>query len=362
MTVYRYLLADLLTHQVNQELSLYGVTAGKRLNKPGNCTFTIPLGTGVYFDRDIIDASHPGRTALFIERDGALAWGGIVWSRVYQSQGHNLSFTGQTFESYAYKQFIETDFIKVDMDQREILRQLFIHMSAKPYADIGIQVQAAPYSGDILRTVNFYAYEGWTYGKAIEYLLGYDQGFDYTLDVVYDSNMAPAILMRCDNVLGAPIATTQVAFDYPGNIKNYWYPESGSSGVTSMIGFGAGEAGAMTRSKYVIQKLLDAGYPDLQSDYNNKDVSVAATLGSQTKAAALLAAIPITVPTFEINPQLDPQLGSYNLGDYCKISIIDPRFPDGKELNTRILGWDIQPPVSDSTEGIKLVVSGEEDT
>lgn len=361
MAVYRYLLADLLTRQVNLELSLYGVTAGKRLNKPGNCTFTIPLGTGVYFDRDIIDASYPGRTSLFIERDGALAWGGIVWSRTYQAQGRNLSFTGQTFESYAYEQFIETDFTQANMDQREILRQLFIHMSAKPYADIGIQVQATPYSGGILRSVNFYAYEGWTYGKAIEYLLGYDQGLDYTLDVVYDSNMAPAILMRCADVLGVPITTTQVAFDYPGNISNYWYPESAGAAVTTMLGFGAGEAGAMIRSKYVIQKLLDAGYPDLQGAYNNKDVSVATTLGSQTKAAALLAAVPITVPTFEVNPQLDPPFGSYNLGDYSKINIIDPRFPDGKTLSTRILGWDIQPPVSDSVEGIKLVVAGEED-
>lgn len=360
MSIYRYLLADLLTRQVNQELSLYGVTAGKRLNKPGNCTFTIPLGTGVYFDQDIIDATYPGRTALFIERDSNLVWGGIVWSRTYQGQGHNLSFTGQTFESWAYEQLIETDLVFTNMDQREILRQLFISMSAKPYTDIGILVQAGAYAGGILRTVTFRAYEGWSYGKAIEYMLAYDLGFDYTLDVVYDTNNNPAIQMRCANVLGTPIDTTQVAFDYPGNIKNYWYPESAGSAVTTMLGFGAGEADAMVRSKYVNQKLLDAGYPSLQGTYNNKDIADPATLGNQTKAAALLAAVPITVPTFEVNPQLDPPFGSYSLGDYTKIHIVDPRFPGGKELSTRILGWDIQPPVSDSTEGIKLIVSGQE--
>lgn len=361
MATYRYLVGDLLTNTINAELPFYGVSFGRRLNKPGNCTFSFMLGDSQYRDQDTIDATIPGRTAFWIERDGVLIWGGIIWSRTYQSQANSLSFTGQTFESFFYKQFIETAFSRTATDQRTILKDLVTAMQAKTNANIGILLPASFTGTAINRTVNFYPYQNWSFGKTIEYMINYSDGFDYTIEVAYDNNGNPTKALSTDNKLGVSAANTQIAFDYPGNIKNYWYPESASNSAVSMLGFGGGEAELTLMSKYTISALLAAGYPDLQESYSNRDVSVQGTLDSQTQTASTLAEVPMISPTFETNPEMEPTFGSYNLGDYIKIQLDDARFPDGKTISTRVIGYDARPTSADNQEEVKLVVSGEEE-
>ena len=368
MAQYRYLFSDLLTNVVNLELPLFGVTYGRRINKAGNATFSCSLGNkgtvGIpgdvgFSDQDILDATQPGRSCLWIERNGQIVWGGIIWSRTYQSQASVLSYTAQTFESYLYKQVIEVKRSFVVQDQRQILSDLVNHMQSKPYANIGIIVPGIYDSSPAIpRTVDFFSYVGWTYGRAVEYLINYALGFDYTIDVAYDTNYNLTKTLNVANVLGLSTNISQITFDYPGNIKNYFYPESATEAITSMLGFGGGDGAPMTRTKYIKQALLDAGYPDLQESYDNKNIFNINTLVSQTQAAGDLAVAPIIIPTIEVNPEIEPIFGSYNLGDYFKMHVQDLRFPAGKDITTRILGWDAVPSSSVSQEEVKLVVIG----
>lgn len=368
MATYRYLLGDLLTNTINLELSLFGVTYGRRLNKAGNATFSITLGNkgtaGTpgdvgYSNSDILNATQPGRSVLWIERDGALVWGGIVWSRTYDSQASVLTYTAQSFESYLYFQILEIKKSYVGQDQRAILVDLINYMQTKPYANIGI-ITPTTYgpSAAIVRTVDFFSYIGWTVGRAIEYLTQYNLGFDYTIDVAYDNAGVPQKYLNVDNKLGASQIITSLAFDYPGNVKAYFYPESASNAATSMLGFGGGTGASMTRTKYIIQSLLDAGYPDLQQSYDNTNVFSLATLVNQTKAAGDLAAVPVIVPTIEIFPDQNPAFGSYGLGDYFRMHVEDLRFPGGQDVLARIIGWDVTPPNSTTLETVKLVLEG----
>jgi len=360
MATYRYLVGDLLTNTILAELPFFGVSFSRRLNKPGNCTASFLLGNSQFRDQDTIDATVPGRTAFWVERNGILVWGGILWSRTYQSQSNSLQFTGQTFESFFFKQFIEANFNKVTIDQRTILVDLVTAMQAKTGANIGILYPEAFGGTPVNRTVNFYPYQNWSFGKAIEYMINYSDGFDYTIEVGYDGSGNPTKTLTTDNKLGVSAAATQIAFDYPGNIKNYWYPESASNAAVSMLGFGAGEEALTLMSKVTISALLTAGYPDLQESYSNRDVSVQATLDSQTQTASTLAEVPMIVPTFETNPEMEPIFGSYSLGDYVNINIEDPRFPNGKIISTRIIGYDAKPTSAETQEEVKLVTSGEE--
>ena len=362
MATYRYLIADLLTNQVNIEVSMFGVTFGRRLNKPGNATFSIALGTGVYNDQDIIDHSVPGRSTLWIERDGAIVWGGIIWTRTYQAQAGVLSYTAQTFESFFYRQFVEEAITKTEIDQRQILVDLIDHMQAKTAADIGIDTSITFDPLDaIIRTEQFDPYQAWSYGRTIEYMINYADGFDYTIDVSYDVSGNLTKTLATDNVLGITKANAQSIFDYPGNVKNYYYPESASESAVCVLGFGAGEGDGTLMSHHEHYDLLAAGYPHLQQVFNNRDVSVQATLDSQTEAEANRVKTPIVVPVLELNPAMLPTFGDYGLGDYAQVHIQDIRFPDGFSFYTRIVGWDAKPTTSESQEELKLVVSGEED-
>ena len=364
MANYRYIFADLLTNKVNMELPLFGVTFNRIINQPGNFQGFFALGNEGLSDQDILDATLPGRTAIYVERtnsagDSDLIWGGILWSRTWQEQALSMQFTGQTFESFFYKEDIRSTIVYVNVDQRNVLRNLITAMQAYAYRNIGITVPSA-FANSILRSVTFNNYEVWTFGKAIEYMIEYDQGFDYTIECRYDTNGNPSKTLRTDNVLGSPIDTSQLVFDYPGSIKNFWLPENAAKGATTVHGIGAGEGSAMPRIVQTNQHLLDVGYPELVEVYTNKDVTIANTLASQTVAALAQLTVPISVPTFEINPSQEPEFGSYSLGDYAKFNIESKRYPGGKVLSSRILGWDVSPTESDNQENVKLVIEGED--
>jgi hypothetical protein len=355
---YRYLLADLLTNQILLDLPFQGVSFDRKLNGPGNATLTWALDNSGYDNQMVIDSTIPGRTALYIERNQALVWGGVIWSRTYESEGKTLQLTAQTFESYLYKQVIESTQSFTNVDQRNILALMIQNMQAKPYANIGIVVPGT-FATVVARTTIFWNYEVWSYGKAAENLVGYDDGFDYTIDVQYASGV-PIKQLLIDNVLGAPASTSGLAWDYPGGIKNYWFPENASNGATTVIGVGAGEGAAMLRSKAQNAAPLTGGYPDLQEVYTNKDLLKSSTLASHTRAELNRIAVPITSPTFEVNPEVGPGLADFALGDYGYVYITDPRFPNGTRILVRVVGYTASPPGSDGTETFKLVLEGQD--
>jgi hypothetical protein len=69
------------------------------------------------------------------------------------------------------------------------------------------------------------------------------------------------------------------------------------------------------------------------------------------------------MPVFKVQtkPDKEPQFGSVNLGDTVKLSIRDPRFPNGIELQKRLLRWELSPPSSDGAEEASWVFEGDTD-
>jgi hypothetical protein len=361
---YRYLFCDLLTNEVQLEVPVYGVSFGRQLNKASDCTVSINLDRTGYSNSDVIGATVPGRTAFYIDREGGLVWGGIIWSRTYQSQAKALSYTGQSFESFFNKLVIEETLTYTNRDQRDILNELIIHAQSKGYTDIGIDPDPDyPFAWDAtgtLRTVTFEKTDTWTYGKAIDYLVEYDQGLDYTIEVYYDEVGDPTKQLKCASVLGASIDNTGLVLAYPGNISNYYWPENASRAAVSVVGVGAGDGTDKLMTKSTDPSRLDLGYPDLQEIYSNTDVSVQDTLVTQTASEQMRLAPPITVPTIELSPQEEPYIGSWGLGDFAVLDIEDPRFEEGIISSVRIIGYTANPSSSDAAEACSLILEGDD--
>lgn len=363
---YKYLFTDLLTGgSATLEVPMYGISFGREINKAGSGTGSINLDQSDYSNTDIIDATVPGKTGFYIDRNGGLIWGGILWSRTYQAQAKVFSYTMQSFESFSYKVVIEDTLEFVDRDQRNIVCELFMYMQQKLQTDIGIQIDPNyPFPEDdvssTLRTVSFFDYDVWTFGKAIEYMVEFDQGLDYTIEVYYDEQGNPASRMRTDNILGAAIDNTGLVFEYPGNIINYYWPENASRGATSVIGVGAGDGIEKITSRISDPIALSAGYPDLQEIYSNTDVSVQSTLDSQTTREVGRLHIPITVPTIEIDANGIPSLDSFGMGDYAQFAVEDARFEAGMTSYVRVIGYQASPPSSDGVEQCTLILAGED--
>lgn len=351
MARYRYILCDLLTNQVIAELPFYGVYLSRKLSGKGSCTATMALDSTGYSNSDILEATNPGRTALYVDREGGLVWGGILWSRTYQSQSKSLQLTGETFESFFSKSMIESSLTQTNVDLRTIIINLVTQMQAKPYSNLGITVPSA-FTGGRTTTVKFNDYEVWSYAKAIDQIATMEGGPEYTIEVQYDNNGNPSKSLLVGSPLGNSYYDTQLVFEYPGNIKNYWYPESAANSAVSVIGIGAGEGNKMTRDKFTWQDLLNAGYPNIQSVYTNKDTKDGAQLASQTKQEATRLKMPVSVPTIETRSEIEPIFGTYPLGTYAKFAITDPRFPTKTEIPIRVIGWEARPTSSDSAEEV----------
>lgn len=361
MAKYRYIFADLLTDKVTVELPLYGTTFSRRICKVGEFGGSFGLNTEGITNSDVVNGTIPGRTAVYIERDNQLVWGGIIWSRTWQEQSKSFQYYGQTFDSYFFLSDIRNTLQYVNKDQRNIVIDLVQRSQAMPYR--GLRIATPPtFPNNILRSPNFFWYDAWTFGKALEYMAEFEDGLDYYVNVQYDAFGDFSRKLIVNDRIGASLDDTQLIFDFPGSIKNFWYPENASKGATTISGIGAGEGAASIRSLAVKQALLDGGHPELVQFYTNKDIKTLTTLQSHLLQEMRLLAAPVVQPTYEIDSDREPAFGSYALGDHALIKLDSVRFNEPLELYTRIVGWDVKPSQSSGSEEVKIITAGEEDS
>lgn len=115
---YRYFLTDLLSNTVISEVPFQGVSYERANRKAGSFSGTIPFIPSTKA-LNLYEATMPGRTGLYIVRNGVCVWGGIIWSRSYDVISKELSVDGSEFISYFYHRNIwqtliyGTDYISI---------------------------------------------------------------------------------------------------------------------------------------------------------------------------------------------------------------------------------------------------------
>ena len=345
MTQYRYLFADTLTDQVLAELPLTAVSFGRELNMAGAFSGQLLLTDSRETVYSIINNTVPGRTSLYVDRDGTLVWGGIVWSRSYSSESQTLQFQAREFESYFDKRRILTTYQANGVDQLQVAKTLVNQIQSVPSGSLGIIVPNL--TCGVLVTKNYFDYEQKPLSEALYELSRAENGFDWNIDVSYDSNYS--IVKNLDLAYprrGAAYSATNTnipVLEFPGNIVAYTYPEEGGSIANTMLGVGAGYGVGQFRSTQTSATQLAAGWPVLQqsvslTDYNNQ------TLLDQITLANLNAAInPIVVMEVITEAYNDPILGSFVQGDDVRVRITDPRFPETFDVVRRIGKYTVTP-------------------
>jgi hypothetical protein len=98
---YRYFLTDLMSNEIISEVPFKGVNFERTNRRAGSFSGTIPFidatdGLNLY------EATMPGRTGLYVMRNGVCVWGGIIWSRSYSVDTQKLEVDGGEFLSYFY--------------------------------------------------------------------------------------------------------------------------------------------------------------------------------------------------------------------------------------------------------------------
>lgn len=363
MAEYRYYTTDLRGGAFLNDLPLYGVFMNKRLNASGDFTGTFRLDTGMYIDSHLLDSSIPGRTAIYVERDGTIIWGGIIWSRTYNAQGKNIQLTAQTFESYFDHIVIDQHFIQQNVEQTTIFSSLIDAMQGQLGGNIGLTKDVFPATG-ITREVLVPGYEYRFAQTVVEELVGTESGFDYRIDVIPGGQQDnPTKIVRVGYPeIGQTAANSNLHFDYPGNIDNYWWPESATRSGTVVGVLGHGSGYEMVRATATDGNKIASGYPSwwVVNSYKmvmNRDEAAQRAVQDLNKYVT-----PVIKPTFQVKSDLSPDFSGWSaLGDAFTCYIEDARFPGGKSVVSRMIGWELSPADSNSTEMLKLVIEGQEE-
>lgn len=361
MTTYRYLFADLLTNEIIGELPITGVSFTQQLNQAGTLQARL-LITGINtFQFNVTACTEPGRNAIYVDRDGVLVWGGIIWNRTYNSTAQTITISAREFESYFERRRISTTTAFTNADQLLIARTLVTNAQAVPNGDIGVIVGTET-SGVLIDRV-YYDYELKGVYQAIQDLSRQDDGFDFNIKVEYDPLTDQPIKTL---VLGYPrsghvdtgvgdVATP--VFIFPaGNIVEYEYPEDASISANKLYALGAGSnEGKLISIATDAVKLAD-GWALLEEQANYSDITDQTVLNELATGQVLAVSTPPPIIKIVVPASVDPVFGTYGIGDDCRLIITDPRFPTGLDQVYRIVALNVQPG-EDGPERVTLTLT-----
>lgn len=355
MSQYRYLAVDLLTGNVLAELPLYGVYFTRKLNGIGDFTGTFKLGTAAMPGTLGPDSTTPGRTVVYVDRDGVLLGPYIIWTRTYSAQSLTMELSGRTPESYAARRLMQADFLRTGAEQRNMMVDLWNIMQKDAYSNIRVQVPP-PFPTVVPRDYNVHWYDFKTFGDAMNEVLASDNSFDWTIDAEYINDVPSMQLSIGYPQLGQSF-NSGLVFEYPGNILQFDYSEQAGSAGNTFFAIGNGEGTARIWRAATDGASMLTGTPRLDVDVTY-DINDTTTLQARANALKNQLGTPIAVLSAFVRADIAPILGTYGLGDNARFVLTDARFPNTTEFHNRVIGWEVRPGESDNSEEIQLTFQG----
>ena len=348
-TQWRFLLADLLSNAILAELQFTNVSFSQALNTAGTFQGEILL-TGLSDDSNAINATIPGRTAIYAERqasDGSrtLLYGGIIWNRTYSSATQRLSVTAREFESYFERRRITTSINFNAVDQLTIAQTLVNNAQAVTGGNIGVIVPTNTSGVTVSKT--YYNYELKSVYSALLDLSRSTNGFDFNIKASYDGSGNPIKTLY----LNYPQSGTRYSatnpnapmFELPaGNIIDYTYPEDGAIAANTIYAMGAGSSDGKVIAVSTDTTKIAAGWPVLEDSVNYSDITDTTLLANLAAGQIAAVSYPPTTLQISVPPTASPVLGTYGVGDDARVRVYDnARFPNGLDATYRITALSV---------------------
>jgi len=348
-----YLIYDLMTGDVLAELPFTGVTFSQRLNTPGafngNLDFLDPK-VASNLPGAIL---QPGRTCIFIDYQGVLLWGGIIWTVNFaRSTASSVSIAAREFWSYFAMRIQAADYTATWLspgDPMVIAAQVVsdaIESSASAFgAFTGFPLTINQNNG-VATPETYWQVESYPYSQlqtvdtivANLTVLGYNVGFDFAIDVAYDSFGNPELTMNMSYPRRGRVAGSSSVVIVTQESHEYTYPQDSTAQATTIYATGSGSG---TQAIVANPAPITAGWPLLElvnsyTNLTNETVLATAAYGDLNTQSWPISTPTVTIPMFG-----DPLPFEYGIGDDIRW-IIEPdeRFPEGVEFNWRISGID----------------------
>lgn len=359
-TTYTYLIADLREGTILDELPLSGVSFDKKLNDTGTLRGQVRVDDPMLRAREPRVLTEPGRTAIYVDRDGDLLWGGIVWTSRYSAAKGVLELGASDFLSYFDHRLVldPADPTKAvtftGADQISVARGVVGLAQSHVDGDLGVTFLGATASG-VARTVSHTPAEAKAVAEVLRDLAGADNGFDFTFDVRYDGSGAIERFLRFGHPrLGQPGGPH--VWEYGANLIDFTWPSDAASMATRVLGTASGQTGApVIRADPTASA---AGWPLLEAVAPQLDTADAALLAAHVAGELSVRRRPVVLPELTVRADLDPVVGSYSVGDDARVLVDDPFFAgDLLDVTVRILGLSVTPGDDAGQEEVVLTVA-----
>ncbi|MGD9485023.1 hypothetical protein WDH52_17495 [Streptomyces sp. TRM70308] len=359
--VYRAVFCDLRTDRVVDVLPLTEAKFDDYIGKPGSLSATVPLPDAA-LARRARAALLPGRTAVWLERDGDIWWGGVLWTCTPHSdeQGRlKAEFQAATFDSYLDHRVLSTDMVGTATDQFDIVRMLVDHVQAQPGGDIGLRYGTEA-SG--VRRDFAYAYTDLArVRELLDKLAQLDDGFEWRVHCYRDAQGRRVKRLQ----VGHPRIVsghTDIVLDHPGGVLTYSLPSDAT--VQANVWVARGESANSDQSqesvpltvRQVHAEDIAGGWPRLESSSDHSSVRDPELLRSLARAELARHRRPETIP--QLTVRMDGRISPALLGARLRLRVHDLWHPEGADSRFRIVGLAVTPPQRTKAETATLYLEG----
>lgn len=360
MSEYKYFFSTLRDEVVVAEIDLFGVYMDLELNAGGQFNGSFKLDQTGKRNQDLLDATLPGRTYVTCEREGIVIWSGYVWSRTYMSQAKNIQIFAQSFEKYPTKRFVRANLAYTNQEQRNIFRELWIHMQSYTGSNLNINVPPA-FEDVVLKSTTVSSTDMKLYSEVMEAIADAEDGFDWYISTVRLGNVYYRTINIGYPTIGSRLGPDSLIFEYPGSITNYYQTESMKEAGTNVFVIGSGDGSSMAVAESTQPEMLNTGFPRWDIVAANKDVADQPTINQIAIREGAIRKPPMTMITFTTKADRQPEFGAWALGDQCTVVIKDSRNPNGFSIVNRIVKWELVPSSSENSEEATIHFAGDED-
>jgi hypothetical protein len=298
----------------------------------------------------------PLRRQLVIERDGQPIWAGLIFAAPGTD---NLALTATEFMAYLRRRLYPVAAVWDGLDMFTIVRTLLTYAAAQYHGNVGITVATTGTLGTAVveQTVN--PWDELKIGQAIEDMASAEDGFEYAIRPGYTPTGNLTKTWTMARRMGRRYTETGFVFEVGQNVAadGFTWPDDGLTVANKLYGSGTGSGQDQLRTTRQNTTMLDQGYPLLEDTYSLRDETDVARLGARTAGRLAAVARPPIMSELTVEADGDPGLGDYLPGDgflfRCPPDLV-PRFPDGIEVDARIVNINVD--TSGGTETVKITM------
>lgn len=370
-SVYRYLTTNILSGAVMGDwLPFAPQSFGRVINGPGTFAGALDLIPGNPVQNAAnLAAITPRKAVLWVLQDGVPVWNGQLPDWIPQSAlQQQMQVQASTLESVLAKRIIETDLVFTSADVFDMARGIIQYAFSKsPNGQVAGITYSAAGSG-IRDSLTFAGDQNQDALSALGTLVtSYGIEFSFRPYMDQNGNLRTNVDLGYP-ALGQAFPASGLAYNYPGNLLDYMFTATGSSGANRVIATAqsnaaSGSGAALTGSAIDVTDTGN-GYPLSEMSVSATGVNFTADGQLGDYAAGHLPSVTATqvAPLVTLGNGQYPPLNVTQLGSYAAVAFTGPQHPPGPHGEPgfasvgRVVAWTCYPPTDQQAEYTQLQI------